>query len=72
MVTTNDVLRRQVPPKRIENGVTVPPGLQINELTLAERQAMNRRYGLRLLSDDEARKHFPDEAEGPYTLHRRP
>lgn len=38
MITRNDVEAGTVPPKVIENGVVVPPALQINGLTLAEHR----------------------------------
>ena len=36
-INRHDVEAGRVPPKAIENGIMVPPGLQINTCTLAEK-----------------------------------
>ena len=58
MITRNDVLDGLVAPKTIENGVVVPPGLQVNELTLEEhRQRLVLLYLSPLTLEEEARIH---------------
>ncbi len=63
MITRNDVQAGAVAPKTIENGIIVPPALQINGLTLEEH-----RHRLALLQlppltlEEEARIH-PTEAK---------
>lgn len=63
-ISRHDVELGRIEPKRIENGVTVPPALQINAETCIEHQQRMLREGRRLLSRAAAAEIFPaDEVE---------
>ena len=65
MITRNNLRAGTVAPKTIENGVVVPPCLQINELTLEEhRQRLAALCLPPLTMEEEARIH-PREAFSP-------
>lgn len=53
-ISSRDVAEGHVAPKTIRVGADVPPGLQINTLTLAEKQRHIAMTGRRLLSREEA------------------
>ena len=57
--TSAEIAAGRIAPKRIENGVTVPPSLQANAETLAEHQARLAREGRRPLTRAEAFALFP-------------
>lgn len=62
-ITRNDVQAGLIAPKAIENGITVPPGLQVNSLTLEEHRHRLVLLNLPpLIPEEEARIH-PCEAE---------
>ena len=62
-ITRNDVRAGNVMPLTIENGVVVPPGLQVNALSLDEHR--QRLAGLHLppLTEEEEARIHPREAE---------
>lgn len=63
-ISRHDVELGRIEPRRIENGVTVPPALQINAETCTEHQRRMLREGRRLLSRAAAAEIFPaDEVE---------
>ena len=62
-ITRNDVRAGCIAPKTIENDVVVPPGLQVNAMTLDEhRQRLALLHLTPLTPEEEARIH-PREAE---------
>ncbi len=60
-VTSKAVALGLVEPKPIENGVLVPPGLQVNCLTIDEKQAAVAQRGQRALDADEIQAVFANE-----------
>lgn len=56
MPSRRDVMLGRVAPKPIENGAVVPPALQVNELTLQERQDLNALMRRRPLDRAEAER----------------
>lgn len=65
-ITRADVAAGHVPPRVLANGVTVPPGLQTNSMTLEAHQLYCVLMGQRRLTEEEARnmRHRPEEIAG--------
>ena len=62
-ITRNDVRAGLIAPKTIENGVVVPPGLQVNAMTLDEHRQRLAGLGLTPLKEEEEARIHPREAE---------
>ncbi|MEE8607191.1 MAG: hypothetical protein V3S55_06290 [Nitrospiraceae bacterium] len=62
-ITRNHVQAGCIAPKTIENGVTVPPGLQVNSLTLEEHRRRLARLNLPPLTPKEEARIHPTEAK---------
>ncbi len=65
MITRRDVDAGRVAVKTIGNGVLVPPGLQVNGLTLAEHQRRLAVAGVSALTQEEIARIHPDEYVEP-------
>ena len=62
-ITRDDVRAGLIAPTTIENGVVVPPGLQINALSLDEHRQRLAGLGLTPLTAEEEATIHPREAE---------
>ena len=69
MITRKDLDQGRVGPKTIENGVVVPPGLQVNGLTLVEHRRRLATMGAIPLSPEEEARIHPDEAAPIEVVH---
>lgn len=58
MPSSRDVALGRVAPRAVENGAVVSPHLQVNLLTLAQRQALNAQLRRRPLDREEAGRMF--------------
>ena len=64
-ITRNDIRAGNVMPKTIDNGVVVPPGLQVNAMTLDEhRHRLALLHLTPLTEEEEVRIHPREVANG--------